>query len=219
MSNPLFSYYRHGLAELINKMGRDHPRFTDALVYQHRLLENLEQTAQYGDTPEREAQRAEILGLCNQLSLNVLEQTFHELCGLRSQSSDSIESVDALSSQAARCQIEGDLTSALHLYEKIKDINPDYPRIDSQIRAVKRELNEWYIDRYGRVDSRLSEYAPLPADLQMPAKRLNYLPLLLVLILLLGIVAVILWLHWPWWILLIIVGVIFIVGLVLSLLL
>lgn len=81
MSDP-FAAYKRGVTKLVERMGRDHPRLSDLLVYQHRLMENIEQAQRYGDTETRRADRAQIIDSLNQLALETVDVTFNELCRL-----------------------------------------------------------------------------------------------------------------------------------------
>ena len=71
--------YETGLSLLLKRLGQDHPRYTEALVFQQRLLENLAQARRYGDTETRRAERAEIFDRLNHLALKALGVTFNEL--------------------------------------------------------------------------------------------------------------------------------------------
>ena len=62
---------------------------------------------------------------------------------------------DRLASQATRFSITGDLAQALDIYQKIRTIEPSYPRINMMIRSVEAEMGRPYIDRYGRVREEL----------------------------------------------------------------
>jgi hypothetical protein len=77
-----FAAYKRGVTKLVERMGRDHPRLSDLLVYQHRLMENIEQVQRYGDTETRRADRAQIVDSLNQLALETVDVTFNELCRL-----------------------------------------------------------------------------------------------------------------------------------------
>lgn len=37
----LYSAYETGIQDLLNRMGKDHPRYSEALIYQQQLLENI----------------------------------------------------------------------------------------------------------------------------------------------------------------------------------
>ncbi len=75
-----FSAYEAGLRQLLEKLGRNHPRYSEALTYQHRLGENLSQARRYGDIGTRGAARAEIIDRLNELALAELGVSFNELC-------------------------------------------------------------------------------------------------------------------------------------------
>ncbi len=70
MSNS-FTDYETGLNRLLTRLGRDHPRYTEALVLQQRLLENLGRARLYGDTETSRAERAQILDTLKHLALEV----------------------------------------------------------------------------------------------------------------------------------------------------
>jgi hypothetical protein len=75
-----YSPYEIGLRKLLNRIGKHHPRYRDALTYQQRLQENIARSRKYGDTDTRNAERAEIIDQLNRLALSVLGITFNELC-------------------------------------------------------------------------------------------------------------------------------------------
>lgn len=75
-----FTSFERGLAELLKRLGDQHPRFGEALVYQHRLQENMSQARRYGDTESRRAGRAEIVDGLNQLALAEVGVSFNGLC-------------------------------------------------------------------------------------------------------------------------------------------
>jgi tetratricopeptide (TPR) repeat protein len=83
----IFSSYRRGLDQLLNWLGKDHPKYSEALMLQSRLLENMEQAQRYGDTENRRADRAQIIDALNQLALKELDTDFVSLCGI----SDSVK--------------------------------------------------------------------------------------------------------------------------------
>lgn len=78
--NDAYSLYEAGTRELLNRMGRDHSLYSEGLVYQQRLTENIAQSRQYGDTPTRKADRAEIVRQLNELSRRELGVSLSELC-------------------------------------------------------------------------------------------------------------------------------------------
>lgn len=74
-----YTPYEHRLRGLLEMLGRGHPRYEEALVYQHRLIENITKSRFYSDTTDRRAERAEIANYLNELSLSTLHKTFAEL--------------------------------------------------------------------------------------------------------------------------------------------
>ncbi|MFP4395993.1 MAG: pentapeptide repeat-containing protein [Anaerolineales bacterium] len=82
MTDRTFRHYRVGLRRLIKLLGKDHPRLGEALVLQHRLLENLADAEARGSTAELEMSRARILESCNRLCHALLDESFYTLCGL-----------------------------------------------------------------------------------------------------------------------------------------
>ena len=52
-----FSPYETGLSELLSRIERDDPRYTDLLVYQQRLTENIAEARHYSDHPALKAGR------------------------------------------------------------------------------------------------------------------------------------------------------------------
>jgi len=78
----VFTPYEDGLERLLEELGSKHPRYADALTLQARLLENIAQTPQYGDTETRRAERAQIANSLNRLGLDATGKSFNDWCGL-----------------------------------------------------------------------------------------------------------------------------------------
>ncbi|RME51005.1 MAG: hypothetical protein D6796_01865 [Caldilineae bacterium] len=57
------------MEELLDRLGKDHPRYSEAMVLQSRLLENIAQSRRYGDTETRRAERAQIVEGLNRLAV------------------------------------------------------------------------------------------------------------------------------------------------------
>jgi len=76
----IFTPDEKGLASLLEKLGPQHPRLSEAHTYQYRLTEIIASTRRYGDTEQRRANRAEIVDHLNQLALETIGLAFHELC-------------------------------------------------------------------------------------------------------------------------------------------
>jgi len=77
-----YSHYESGLDQLHDRVKQAHPHYSEFLVYQQRLAENIEKSRRYGDTGERRAERSEIIDQLNAFSLSVLDTAFTDLCGL-----------------------------------------------------------------------------------------------------------------------------------------
>jgi len=78
MGDP-WSQYEAGLNRLLTRLGQDHPRYTEALVLQQRLLENLGRVRLYGDTETNRAERAQIFAVLNRLTLEAVGSSFNDL--------------------------------------------------------------------------------------------------------------------------------------------
>jgi hypothetical protein len=75
----IYTAYETGLGQLLRRLGQDHPRYSQALVYQQRLLENISQSRRYGDIVTLQAERSEIIAGLNALALSQLGTSFNEL--------------------------------------------------------------------------------------------------------------------------------------------
>jgi hypothetical protein len=84
------------LAQLVEKLGQDHPRLGQVLALRSHLLENVMQTRQGGDSENHRAERARIVRTLNELSLNEIGLSFNELCGFPASSLPLAPSVDRL---------------------------------------------------------------------------------------------------------------------------
>ena len=65
---------------MLAQVGPDHPRYSEVLVYQQRLTENISRARRFGDTNLRQADRAEIIDQLNELALATLGISFNKLC-------------------------------------------------------------------------------------------------------------------------------------------
>lgn len=74
-----FDRYTAGLQNLLHRIGRRHPHYDALLVYQQRLIENIDAARLYGDDATRRAERAQILQQINTLTLDALGIAFNEL--------------------------------------------------------------------------------------------------------------------------------------------
>ncbi len=77
---PSFDVYEYGVRRLLEKLGPEHSRYTEALTLQSRLRENLDGAREYGDDENRRAGQAQIIGSLNRLALETTRVSFHALC-------------------------------------------------------------------------------------------------------------------------------------------
>jgi len=76
-----FTPYETGVAQFLERLGQDHPRYTEALTLEAQLGENVGQARLDGDTETRRADRARILRELNRLALETVRISFNDLCG------------------------------------------------------------------------------------------------------------------------------------------
>ena len=76
----IFTQYEAGLEQLLGRLGKEHPRYAETLTLQSRLLENIAQARQYGDTDALKNTRAQIVDRLNRLTLQIVGVSFNELC-------------------------------------------------------------------------------------------------------------------------------------------
>jgi len=76
-----FTPYETGLARFLERLGQDHPRYTEALTLEAQLRENVGQARLDGDSETRRADRNRILRGLNRLALQTVRLSFNDLCG------------------------------------------------------------------------------------------------------------------------------------------
>ena len=79
MQDP-FTCYETGLRHLLARIGKEHPRYHDALSLEAQLRENIAQARVEGDTENRRADRNRIVGQLNRLALEATGCDFNALC-------------------------------------------------------------------------------------------------------------------------------------------
>lgn len=79
MTADLFAPYLIALDTLLERLGSGHALFSDALLYQQRLQENIERTRRHGDNENRRSERSEIIEPLNHLCLDALGADFNAL--------------------------------------------------------------------------------------------------------------------------------------------
>src|SRR3989304_479762 len=75
----IFNTYENGLDQLLKKTGNNHPRYSELLTLQARLLENIKLTRLYGDSEARRADRAQILSIINQIAIETAGVSFNQI--------------------------------------------------------------------------------------------------------------------------------------------
>jgi hypothetical protein len=75
----VYSLYEAGVHELLSRIGPKHRLYSNALVYQERLHENIKQSRSQ-DTDALQAERCRIINELNKLAVCVLGTSFSELC-------------------------------------------------------------------------------------------------------------------------------------------
>ncbi|NNJ09864.1 SUMF1/EgtB/PvdO family nonheme iron enzyme [Chloroflexales bacterium ZM16-3] len=71
--------YEFGLDKLESRIGGQHPRYQEYLVYEQRLRENIQKVRLWGDSADKASNRAEIINYLNSLSQDVIGESFNEL--------------------------------------------------------------------------------------------------------------------------------------------
>lgn len=82
--------FRKLLGGIRNKASQD---YTDILVQQQRLTENLNRSNRYGDTPELRSERFQILDQLTSLSLRIKGVSFEDLCSSSNSDEDWLRSL------------------------------------------------------------------------------------------------------------------------------
>jgi DNA-binding transcriptional ArsR family regulator len=95
-----YSHYEEGLDRLLTRITRDDPHYRQVLIYQQRLIENITQSRQYGDTDTRKAERSEIVDRLNDFALSTLKMSFDELCILPKSTSRQEPDASSLEKEA-----------------------------------------------------------------------------------------------------------------------
>jgi hypothetical protein len=76
----IFTHFEIGLELLAEHLGKTHPRYGDFLAYEERLKNIIKRSRRFGDTGDRQADRAEVIDQLNELALSVLGISFNDLC-------------------------------------------------------------------------------------------------------------------------------------------
>jgi len=79
MSNDIYTKFENGLEILLKELA-DHPEYSHACTLEHRLRENIGEARRFGETPDRKANRAEIIEQLNCLAGSTLSVSFNSIC-------------------------------------------------------------------------------------------------------------------------------------------
>ena len=113
----IFSAYERGLEKLLERLGKDHPRYGEVLVLQSRLLENIAQARRYGDTETRRAERAQIVDALNRLTMETIGESFTQL-------QTSVESHEAQRSADRVWELREHLQSLKKYLRQVRNFPP-----------------------------------------------------------------------------------------------
>lgn len=76
----IYTTYEVGLRNLLNRLGKSHTLYMDALTYEKRLIENITWCRQHGDTQPRQSERTQLLDQLNSIANDALTISFEALC-------------------------------------------------------------------------------------------------------------------------------------------
>jgi len=91
----VFDSYTTGLTRLLERLGQDHPQYTEALTLEAQLRENVSLARSEGDSETRRADRNRILRELNRLALQASQVSFNELCGVSKEGVDLAQALAA----------------------------------------------------------------------------------------------------------------------------
>jgi tetratricopeptide (TPR) repeat protein len=76
-----FTPFEIGLSKLLKCLEVTSPTYSDVLVFQQRLLENINQAKRYGDTENLRHDRSQIVENLNNIAIQACGRSFNSLCG------------------------------------------------------------------------------------------------------------------------------------------
>jgi tetratricopeptide (TPR) repeat protein len=160
-----YASYERGTRELldrlVDRLGTNHPRYQEALIYKQRLQENLAQSRRYGDSVALQRERAEIISQLNHLALDTLHLSFTALCG-QEPSAAILPSGDRFAHYEDGLRKLQEM--AVHLKEEDES---QYDKANLDAMMFKQQLceNIALVQRYGDTSSRQRERATILGDL------------------------------------------------------
>lgn len=137
----VYSLYETGLSELMSQISNS-KQYTEALVYQTRLLERIRAARLYGDTESNRAERNEIIARLDEIAVSELKVPFLKLCQSVTLKTDlSDPEPDPLSPHCILAYFDYRIEDAQRLYDASKETakmdtapirsiqihNPDHP--------------------------------------------------------------------------------------------
>jgi hypothetical protein len=128
----VYAPYEAGMERLLEGLGPDHPRYSEALVFQQRLHENIAQSRLYGESSDRRADRFAILGQLNELAMEALGQPFNDLCQARATSRPARGGSRGTSASGERgVAVGGDVQGSIIVTGDHNVINPPGPAVSA----------------------------------------------------------------------------------------
>lgn len=133
--------YKQGLAAL-RKLAEGHDWFIDLLLYEARLLENLEQERLYGSSEQYRVTRAQIVDQLNRLAYAHLNISFNDLCrGISPQVHSTSRSTGSKTRRSLQAMQEGTPKDAMPSRIPRTDVFISYSHQDKKYRAeLERHL-------------------------------------------------------------------------------
>lgn len=126
-----FVRYHLNLRQLVERLGPNHPRLTDALVLQARLTENMDEATRYGPSETNRADRMRILEQLNNLAIATCDVPFFQLYPINEGLTDS-ESETGRASELDLIYIE----AGCFIMGSILGVDPDAKNDEHPIHSV-----------------------------------------------------------------------------------
>ncbi|NNJ10297.1 NACHT domain-containing protein [Chloroflexales bacterium ZM16-3] len=95
MSVDTYTKYERGIDLLKQRLGPDHVRYSELLVFEQRLSENINRARLYGNTGTLDHDLAQIIKELNSLATELFTQTFNDLCADAIQPHGQLQSAHA----------------------------------------------------------------------------------------------------------------------------
>lgn len=78
----IYSQYEIGLGKFLDRIAQNESSYIEGLTYAHRLIENIKNTREHGDTETLRNERSQIIEQLNWFAKQTLNKTFSEFCNL-----------------------------------------------------------------------------------------------------------------------------------------